>query len=134
MRTRRTPREVLEDVGLAIAVASIIATAMSVVAVAQYSLQGPSLNARYGATLPTVLVTYYGSGILSGVVIGCMLPLWRTSWGRYLIGAAAFIPFYSAVFTVALGPQNIGLSEIFWGLLCAAVAGTVAIFGIHRHT
>ena len=60
-------------------------------------LAGEAALTAIGTTLPRLLAAYVAGGVVSGLVVGLLLPFGRTLWGASLIGAAAAIPALYAV-------------------------------------
>jgi drug/metabolite transporter (DMT)-like permease len=60
-------------------------------------LRGSPRFDAYGMTTWTIIVTYFGAGIVAGSAIGFLRPLTRWWWGAILTGAIGGMCVYGAI-------------------------------------
>ena len=106
-----------------------IGVLFSLYVVVAYAVTAGSILDGYGTTLPVVLATYLGGGIVGGAIVGALLPLGRRWYGAMLVGSIGLMPFY-AMIEFAMFPAGRRSIYMLSTLLVAATVGSLAGLGV----
>src|SRR4051812_44073909 len=74
------------------------------VALLLYIIRGPTLFAKYGLTLGTLMLTYVVGGITGGWIVGVLRPLTHWRFGAILVGISVGFVVYGAAGIAMYGP------------------------------
>ena len=114
-----------ENLRVGVLLGLVGATLYSAYAGVLFLLNGPGTFERNGATLQTVVLTYYAAGTLGGLTVGALWPLARSLPGTILIGVCVALIFFFCVSVAVDGPvwrwpaevwQDVLLSGLFFGV------------------
>ena len=67
---------------------------------------GPGPFERANTTLLSVLLVYWGGGLIAGVIVGLLLPIGRSTVGAALIGGVAGVPVACAAMLATTQPAK----------------------------
>lgn len=94
-----------ENLKTCVVFGGLMATLYSGYTVVLYAIEGPAPFAKYGITVVTIVLAYYGAGILGGVLVGALFPLARWWVGRVVLTLiATFVAIFCAEIAMS-GPS-----------------------------
>ena len=82
----------------------------------------PADHAAEAIELAVVIAIYICGGIVTGAIVGMMLPLARSRWGAAGVGAVAIFPVAVAVIGMRAGPVWAWSSVEWWSTIISALA------------
>jgi hypothetical protein len=110
------------------ALTAIGATLLSAYVIVLAALRGSWQFDTYGVSGTTIILSYYGAGILAGTSIGILRPLLRWWIGAAFVGAVAGMFGYGAV-----AYADSGTLDFAFALLVGSPIGAVVGVGLWHH-
>ena len=108
----------------------LIATGLSLWALAVYANRGAAPFAHNGTTFLRAVSAYYVGGLLGGFAVGVVLPFLRGRLGAVIGGVIAVIPMYAAVAYTIEG--SAGLRDWRIWIFTALLVGVPVGLGYRR--
>lgn len=100
-----------------------------------YMLRGSDPFEQAGVSLPMVLITYLGVGLVSGMVVGLLRPLTRWTVGAYAVGLAAGVPFGLGLVVCIQGSPDRWDWATWMGLpILILISGLVIGYELRKHS
>lgn len=131
MQLNRSLGEMIEDVVLGTKFTLVGATAYSLYVLGLFALRGSQPFERQSTSVLSVILAYYVAALLAGTVIGILLPLGHSKWGKALIGSVASIPVYASAAISVQGFAPWSTLEVVLLLLVSVGFGSIVGLAIH---
>lgn len=130
--SRRTWRNVRHDIVLCTVVALVVGTGFSAYACLLYALKGPAPFERLGTTVGGTIGVYLIGSVLSGLLLGLLLPLGRSTAGAMVLGMVAVFPLYKGASFAMDGLDAMTWSDTLDALVLSVIAGSILGWWAHR--
>lgn len=136
MRNRRDEpywHAIRDRLAVSIALGVLFAGVLALWVTAVRIFGGRSAFEELGASYPVVVLTYLGSGVVGGIIVGLLLPITRWRVGVAFVGFLVGVATFSAVGLSITGFEGWSSDDVLIAILGGLALGPVLAFQIRRH-
>ena len=122
---------VIDRIALCTSITGFVAAGFCLYVVILYTIRGSEPFHDLGTTVGAAIGMYLVAALISGVTLGVLLPIGRTTLGAMVLGVVAVFPLYKGAGFVMAGYDPWSWSDTVDALVLSVVIGSILGWWAH---